>query len=163
MQVTTLKRGPDAKQKASKMPPPAGDRKRTRMLTRLRIMSGYSAGSRHGHRRYFGALFLLLFPMLYGQERQMHFSQNRTLVLTSYALTFPVLGASDAPAFKVVIQEDPFIEIQLQNPLPESRLIGRRLRFFCEQVGVFKDQRSQNTWTIGKGCKPLQEPQQNGR
>ena len=93
----------------------------------------------------------------------MHFSQNRTLVLTSYALTFPVLGASDALAFKVVIQEDPFIEIQLQNPLPESRLIGRRLRFFCEQVGVFKDQRSQNTWTIGKGCKPLQQPQQNGR
>jgi len=100
-------------------------------------------------------LFMSLSSVFQAQDRQMQMSTNRTLVLTSYELVDPVGGTSNTSLYSVVFQKNPFIEIRLSSPLAKSSINKHRLRIFCEEIGVFKDERSRQTWTIGKGCRPL--------
>jgi hypothetical protein len=102
-------------------------------------------------------LLLSLFPMAQGQDLNMKISHKRTLVLKSSVLVEPADGTSAVPLYTVVLQKDPFVEIHLQTPLSQAQVDPHRLRFFCEEVGVFTDGRSAQSWTIGKGCKPLYE------
>jgi hypothetical protein len=105
------------------------------------------------------ALFLLaLFPMVHGQDRQMIISNNRTLIVTSYELAGPVDGTPGNRFYSMVLQKNPFIEIHLKAPLSENRLKRNRLQFTCEEVGVFSDGRSRQTWTIGKNCRLSNAP-----
>lgn len=99
-------------------------------------------------------LFLCLFCMGQAQDNSMKIMRNHTLVVTSYELVDPINDASVTPMYMVVLQKAPFIEIYLQNPVYQTQL-SRRQRFRCREVGVFKDARSRQTWTIGKGCRPL--------
>lgn len=103
----------------------------------------------------FVSVLLCLCAMVQGQNGQMKITKNRTLVLTSYVLAEPVDGTSFVPLYLVVLQKDPFVEIHLQTPVSQNRLNQRRQRFFCQEVGVFTDATSRQTWTIGKTCKPL--------
>ena len=85
----------------------------------------------------------------------MKIMRNRTLVVTSYELVDPTNNVAVAPLYNVVLQKDPYIEIHLQNPVYRTQLNRFRQVFQCREVGVFRDARSKETWTIGKGCRPL--------
>jgi len=132
-----------------------GQRTRECKLTGAPASSDGRVFRRSGTGLCFAWLLLALSPMVQAHDRQIKISNSGVLVLTSYVLVERVAGTSDAPLYAVVLQKNPFIEIHLRNPVPESRLTRRRLRFSCEKIGVFTDQRLQQTWTIGKACKPL--------
>jgi len=100
-------------------------------------------------------LFLCLFCLAQAQDHSMRIMRNRTLVVTSYELVDPTNNVAVAPLYNVVLQKDPYIEIHLQNPVYRTQLNRFRQVFQCREVGVFRDARSKETWTIGKGCRPL--------
>jgi hypothetical protein len=104
---------------------------------------------------FVAALILCLWATMQAQDGQMKITRNRTLVLTFYVQAEPVDGPSFVPFYWVVLQKDPFVEIHLQTPVSRSRLNQRRQRFFCQELGVFTDASSRQTWTIGRVCKPL--------
>jgi len=100
-------------------------------------------------------LFLCFFCVAQAQDHAMKIMRNRTLVVTSYELVDPINNVAVAPLYNVVLQKDPYIEIHLRNPVYRTQLNRFRQRFQCREVGVFRDARSKETWTIGKGCSPL--------
>lgn len=104
---------------------------------------------------FVAALIFFLCATMQAQDGQMEITRNRTLVLTAYVLAEPVDGPSFVPFYWVILQKDPFVEIHLRTPVSQIRLNQRRQRFFCQEVGVFTEASSKQTWTVGKGCKPL--------
>jgi hypothetical protein len=57
------------------------------------------------------------------------------------------------PAYRFLIQDDPFIEVQFIQPLPARKVHRGRMTFSCEEIGVYTEGSTHQTWTIGKRCK----------
>jgi len=87
------------------------------------------------------------------QDRQMRIYRNKVLVLTTCKFLEPVPSTTQVPMFSLILQQDPFVEVHLKQPLSPARL-EKQHRFICDEVGTFENQRSSHSWTIGKSCRP---------
>jgi hypothetical protein len=83
----------------------------------------------------------------------MQIKKNQVLILHRGPLIGDVEQYDGIPAYRSLIQEDPFIEVHFIQPVPVKKLNRGRMTFTCEEVGVYTERSTQKTWTIGKKCK----------
>lgn len=96
---------------------------------------------------------LLALTVVEAMGQQMQVKKNQLLVLHLGAPVGDMEDYNGDPAYRSLIQENPFIEVKLIQPLPVKKLHRGRMIFVCAEVGIYTDA-SGRTWTIGKGCRP---------
>ena len=97
--------------------------------------------------------FMMLAIATHSSAQQMQIKKSQMLVLYLSTPTGRVEEYNGGLAYRSLIQEHPFIEINLIQPVPAKRLHRGRTTFACEEVGAYTDSSARETWTIGKRCK----------
>lgn len=95
---------------------------------------------------------LLTVNAIQAPGQQMQIKKNQLVVLHLGTLVGEMDESGGVPVYRSLIQEVPFIEVHLIQPVPAKRLHRGRMVFSCEEVGIYTGA-SRKTWTIGKRCK----------
>jgi hypothetical protein len=96
---------------------------------------------------------LILAIAIHVPAQQLKIKKNQLLVLNIGTPTGEVEQFNGTLAYRFLIQDHPFIEVQFIQPLPARKVQRGRMTFACEEVGVYTDGSTHQVWTIGKRCK----------
>ena len=97
-------------------------------------------------------VLLLMLGNIYGHAQQMRILRNQRIALRISGLPAASGNLKGVPVYARLVQDVPYVEVQLTHPLPASRVHPGRMLFQCEEVGVFDG--GSSIWTIGKRCRP---------
>jgi hypothetical protein len=101
----------------------------------------------------FVALTVIALVNCYSPAQQMQIEKDQLLVLNLGDPVGILEQFRGTRAYRSLIQEKPFIEVELIQPLLAQKVRRGRMIFACGEVGVYTDESTGQTWTIGKKCR----------
>lgn len=85
------------------------------------------------------------------QAGNMSIQHGRTFVMSLAGMEFDRVITEPGMVARA-IRADPFFEVQFVPLVPERRLRARKVRVYCEEVGVYAPPGGA-TWTVAKACR----------